>query len=58
MTFEKIVTKGEIAQNEEFQLLPRCFQLYSIIIPLIIYRDFSRFAKMLSAADLLYVGKA
>ena len=27
-TFENFVTKGGIAQNEQFLLLPQCFQLY------------------------------
>ena len=26
--FENIVAKGEIADNEQFLLLPQCFQLY------------------------------
>ena len=30
--FENIVTKEEIAQNEQFLLLSSCFQLYSIIV--------------------------
>ena len=28
MTFENIMTKGEIAQNKQFFLLPQCFQLF------------------------------
>ena len=28
MTFENIVTKGEIAQNEQFLLLPQSFRLF------------------------------
>ena len=32
MTFENIVTKGEIAHNEQFLLLPQRFQLYLINI--------------------------
>ena len=31
-TFENTVAKGEIAQNKQFIHLPKCFQLYSIII--------------------------
>ena len=30
MTFENIVAKGEIAYNEQFIHLPKCFQLFSI----------------------------
>ena len=33
MNFESIVTKGEIAHNEQFHLLPQCFQLILIIKP-------------------------
>ena len=60
-TFENIATKGEIAQNEQFLLLPQCFQtLYTVVnIPTIIeifhIIEFT-FSKS-SAADLLYVGK-
>ena len=32
MTFEIIVTKGEIANNEQILLMRQCFQIYSIII--------------------------
>ena len=35
-TFENIVTKGEIAQNEQFLLLSQCFHLYSVNIHTII----------------------
>ena len=31
-TFENIVTNDEMAHNEQFHLLPQCFQLYSIMI--------------------------
>ena len=58
-TFENIVTKGEIAQNEQILILPQCFQFYSIIVPLII-ENVHIFAKMFlksSAAYLLYVLK-
>ena len=34
-TFEIVVAKGEIAQNEHFLLLLQRFQLYSVIIHLI-----------------------
>ena len=40
--FENIVTKGEIAQNEQFLLLPQCFHFFSVIIPTII-ENFSYF---------------
>ena len=30
--FENIVTKGEIAQNEQFHLLSQCFKLVLIIL--------------------------
>ena len=32
-TFENIVTKGEIAQNKQFLLLPQRFQPFSVIKP-------------------------
>ena len=57
--FENIVTKEEIAQNEQFLLLPQCFQLLVIGYPFN-YRDFPYFDKVCSkssAADLLYVGE-
>ena len=31
--FKNIVTKGEIAQKEQFLLLPQCFNLFSVIKP-------------------------
>ena len=31
-TFENIVTKGEIAHDVRFLILPQCFQLYSIVV--------------------------
>ena len=58
-TFENIVTKGEIAQNEQFLLLPQCFQLFSVII-LTILENFHIFELTFlksSAAGLLYVEK-
>ena len=58
-TFENIVTKGGIAQNMHFLLLPQRFQLFSVIIPTFI-ELFHVFASMFSessAADLFYVGK-
>ena len=39
---KKIVTKEEIAQNEQFLLLPQCFQLLVIGYPFN-YRDFLMF---------------
>ena len=59
MTFENIVTKGEIAQNEIFLLLPQCFKLFSVIIPTIIeiFHILEWTCSKSSAVDLLYVGK-
>ena len=57
--FENIVTKEEIAQNEQFLLLPQCFLLLVIGYPFN-YRDFLLFDKICSkssAAKLLYDGK-
>ena len=34
LSFEKIVTKGEIAHDEQFHLFPQFFQLYLIVINL------------------------
>ena len=31
-TIENIVIKGVIAQNEQFLHLPKCFQLFSVIV--------------------------
>ena len=58
-TFENIVTKGEIAQDEQFHLLPQCFQLLSVIILSFIEISlvFAGYFLNSSAADLLYVGK-
>ena len=53
------MTKEEIAQNEQFLLLPQYFQLYSIF-KLSFIEIFHNIAKMISkssAADLLYVEK-
>ena len=59
MTFENIVTKEEIYQNEQFLLLPQCFQLFLIINLsfMEIFHVFLNMFQMLAAADLLYVGK-
>ena len=51
MTFENTVTKGEIALNEQYLLLPHCFQLDSIIEPLFI-EIFHFFAKMFSKSEI------
>ena len=54
-----MVTKEEIAQNEQFLLLSPCFQLYSIIVLSFkgIFHRFSGMFSKSSAADLLYVEK-
>ena len=57
--FENIVTKEEIALNEQFLLLPHRFSLLVIGYPLN-YRDFLFFDKICSkssAAELSYEGK-
>ena len=57
--FENIVTKEEIAQNEQFLLLPQCFPIFVIGYPFN-YRDFLSFDKICSkssAAELSYEGK-
>ena len=54
--FENIVTKEEIAQNEQFLRLPQCFPVLVISYPFN-YRDFLLFDKicsMSSAAELSY----
>ena len=54
--FENIVTKEEIAQNEQFLLLPQCFPLL-VIGYSFNYRDFLFFDKICSkssAAELSY----
>ena len=57
--FENIVAKEEIAQNEQFILLPHCFQLFSIFKPSFkeIFHIFPQMVLKSSAADLFYVGK-
>ena len=57
-SFENIVTKEEIAQNEQFLLLPQCFPLLVIGYPFN-YRDFLFFYKICSksSAELSYEGK-
>ena len=57
--FENIVTKKEIAQNEQFLLLTQCCPLLVIGYPFK-YRDFLFFDKICSkssAAELSYEGK-
>ena len=57
--FQNIVAKEEIAQNEQFLLLPQCFPLLVIGYPFN-HRDFLFFDKIcskLSAAVLSYEGK-
>ena len=57
--FENIVTKEEIAQNEQFLLLPQIFPLIVIGYPFN-YRYFLLFDKICpksSAAELFYQGK-
>ena len=57
--FKNIVTKEEIAQNEQFLLLPQCFPVFVIGYPFN-YRDFPSFDKTCSkssAAELSYEGK-
>ena len=53
------MTKGEIAQKKQYLLLPKCFQLYSIIMLFYIeiFHIFDKMFSKSSAADLLYVGK-
>ena len=51
--FENIVTKGEIAQNKQFLLLPQCFHIFSVIIPSFV-EFFPVFAWRFS--DLVHVG--
>ena len=58
--FKNIVTKEEIAQNEQFLLLTQCFPLLVIGYPFN-YRDFSFLDKIClksSAAELSYEGKS
>ena len=57
--FENIMTKEEIAQNEQFLLLPQCFPLLVIGYPFN-YRDFlfiDKICSKSSAAELSYEGK-
>ena len=54
------MAKEEIAQNEQFLLLPQCFPLLVICYPFN-YRDFPFFDKICSkssVAELSYEGKA
>ena len=58
-TFENTVTKGEIAQNEQFPLFPQYFQLFSFIVPLFmeISDNFTNMFSKSSSAEMLYVRK-
>ena len=58
-TFKNTVTKEEIAQDEQFLLLPQFFQLFSVIIPtnIELLCVFAFILSKSSAAELLYVGK-
>ena len=54
-----MATKEEISQNEQFLLLPPCFQLDSIIVPIFklsLHKNSGMFSKS-AAADFLVVGK-
>ena len=53
------MAKGEIDHDEQFTLLPQCFQLYLMIKRsfMEIFHIFANMFSKLSAADLLYVGK-
>ena len=53
------MTKGKIAHNEQFLILPPCIQLYSIIVLSFIesFRQYYLMFLKFSAADLLYEGK-
>ena len=59
LTLEYFVAKKEIAHNEQFFLLPDCFQLYLIILHtlLAIFYTFTWIISKSSAADLFYVEK-
>ena len=52
--FENIVTKEEIAENEQFLLLPQCFLLLVIDYPFN-YRDFLFFDKICSVVCYKFV---
>ena len=57
--WKNIVTKEEIAQDEQFLLLPQCFQLYLIVklsFVEIVQVCVNKFWKS-PAAELLYEGK-
>ena len=58
MNFENTVAKAEIAHDEQFLLLPQCFQLCLVtkLLKVVLNSSILVFLK-LSAADLLYVGK-
>ena len=39
ITYENIVAKGEIAHDEQFLLLPQCFQLFSRVSLIICFKS-------------------
>ena len=57
--FENIVAKGGFALIKQFLLLPKCFQLFIIIVLsfIEIYHIFAKMYSKSSTADFLYVGK-
>ena len=57
-TFENNVAKGEIAQNDQFQHLPQCIQLFAVPSFIEIFRFFAIKLSNSSAAGLLFVGKS
>ena len=57
MTFEIIVAKGEIAQNNQFLLFPQCFLLFLIIQLKEMFHVFANKFSKSTAVDLLYEGK-
>ena len=58
-TYETIEANKEIAHDEQFLLLPQCFQLDLVIILsfIEIVHDFANMFSKTSAADFLYVEK-
>ena len=58
-SFENMMTKDEIARNEQFLLWLQCFQFFVIFKHKIrkIFHYFAYDLNKLSAADIFYVGK-
>ena len=61
MTVENILSKGEIAHNEQFIHLPRCFQIHSLLITLSYLKITIFLPKCFQSClrrcvDVLYVG--